>query len=930
MKKLSGPALLALTTGAFVLAALPAGVAMAQSGANDQLEEVVTIGTRRKDRTALDTTVPMDVFNIEELDSVASDDLVDVMKALVPSFNVGREPISDGATFVRPPQLRGLDSDKTLVLVNGKRRHRAALVRLGGFGSHGPDLSTIPSMALRSVEVLRDGASALYGSDAIAGVLNFNLKNASEGGQIRIQSGRYSEDNEASQLFAGNVGLPLGESGFLNITMEYSEAEPTSRGREYDIGIAGGLTPAQTARSGPTLNVDHDMFGGTATQTRYGPDALTEVYVDPRVVGAVSNGTLLSVVAGADGIPDDIDNRYAANIQFAEVGDSALTQIWGEPERDAIRMFLNAGFDLTETTQVYGWYNYSDSNANGSFFHRRPGVSQLALLRQQDGSIYNPRNRYPSGFTPRFAGNVIDQSLTGGIKGELDNGLSWDIGGRWGENKISYNIYNTLNPSLGPDSPTDFRPGNLITDEIAFNADFSMPIELGIAEEANLAFGFEYRDEGYQIEQGGTASFTAGPYAGQDPWNFETSAAEVAADPALTSVACRIPGQESATQLCIAGDPINNAVPVGSNGFPGFGPSAVSDFSRDSWAVYVDVEADLSESLLVQAAARYEDFSDFGDNFSGRVSARYLINDRFTLRGSFGTGFRAPTPGQLSTTNVSTRIAADGSPVAEGIFPASNPASLFFGSTGLDAETSTQFTFGVATTPIENMSVTLDYYFIALDDRLILSSDFAVDAAAVTALTAAGVEGANTIAQVSFFTNDIDTETQGLDLVATYNMESGAGLTTLSISGNWNDSEVVRRTDHRAAGGASPVYYLNDEDKFDDENGLPGFRSVLGLRHSFDNDVTLSLRGNWYGEYENANNSTLAQVQTFDNLLQVDFDVTWDIAERYSLTFGGNNIFDSLPEEGQFETCCGRVFRSDSVVDWQGPFYYLRAAVKWD
>jgi iron complex outermembrane receptor protein len=923
MKKLSGSALLALTTGAFALAALPAGVAMAQSGANDQIEEIVTIGTRRKDRTALDTTVPMDVFNLEELDSVASDDLIDVMKTLVPSFNVGREPISDGGSFVRPPQMRGLDSDKTLVLINGKRRHRAALVQLGGFGSHGPDLATIPSMALRSVEVLRDGASALYGSDAIAGVLNFNLRNASEGGEIRIQTGRYNEDNEASQLFAGNFGVPLGEDGFLNMTMEYSQAEPTSRGQNYSGTIGGSGQRPIDAAGVVQLNVDHDMNPATASQTRYGPDALTEIF-NPA-------GALISIINGSDGIADDTDTRYADNLQFAEVSDSELVQVWGEPERDAIRTFINAGFNLTDTTQVYGWYNYSDSNSNGSFFHRRPGVGQLSLLRTPDGEIYNPRSRYPSGFTPRFAGNVIDQSLTGGIKGELDSGLTWDVGARWGENKINYNIFNTLNPSLGPQSPTNFRPGNLITDEVAFNADFAIPLEVGFAEDLSLAFGFEYRDEGYTIEQGGAASYTAGPYAAQDPWNFETTQAEVDADPldAITSIGCRIPGQESATALCQAGDPINNAVAVGSNGFPGYGPAFTSDFSRDSWAIYGDLEGDLTEDLLVTLAGRYEDFSDFGDNFSGRIAARYLVNDMVTVRGSFGTGFRAPTPGQLSTTNVSTRIADDGTPVAEGVFPASHPASLFFGSAPLDAETSTQYTLGVALTPVENLSVTVDYYSIDLDDRLILSSNFAVDAAAVTALTAAGVLGANTIAQVSFFTNDISTSTQGIDVVATYNLESGAGLTTFSVSANWNDTEVTDIPVH-TVNGVAGIPFLNAEDKFDEEEGLPGFRSVLNLRHSFDNDIQLNVRGNYYGEHKNTNDSSLATTQTFDSLLQVDFDVTWDFSDRYTLTFGGNNVFDSLPDPGLFEAGSGRIYRSDTVSDWQGPFYYVRAAVKWD
>ena len=248
MKSLFRPVWLTAASGVLAFVALPAGVAVAQQGADEAVEEIVTIGTRREGRTAVDTAVPIDVFNQEELDSVASDDMIDVIKTLVPSFNVGREPISDGATFVRPPQLRGLDSDKTLVLVNGKRRHRAALVLLGGFGAHGPDLATIPSISLKSVEVLRDGASALYGSDAIAGVMNFNLKDADDGGELRIQTGQYSEANESGYAVAWNQGFALGDNGFVNVSAELGDHEPTSRGREYDITIgSSGLTPSQSA-----------------------------------------------------------------------------------------------------------------------------------------------------------------------------------------------------------------------------------------------------------------------------------------------------------------------------------------------------------------------------------------------------------------------------------------------------------------------------------------------------------------------------------------------------------------------------------------------------------------------------------------------------------------------------------------------------------
>ena len=943
MKYLSKSAWLTIASGILAFVALPAGVAVAQEGADDTVEEIVTIGTRVKGRTAIDTAVPIDVFNQEQLDSVSSDDLIDVIKTLVPSFTVGREPISDGGTFVRPPQLRGLDSDKTLVLVNGKRRHRAALVQLGGFGAHGPDLATIPSLSLKSVEVLRDGASALYGSDAIAGVLNFNLKDASEGGEIRLQTGMYSDGNESGYLVALNQGFNLTENGFLNITLELSDNEPTSRGTTYNSTIVdSGLSPSQSA----LVAVDTD---GDGVNDRFGPDALTEI-LD-------ANGNIVSLHAGSDGIPDDVDTRYADNIQFAEVSDSPLTQIWGEPERDSIRAFVNAGIELDGGSQLYAWANYSDSNSNGSFFHRRPGVSQLAILRQPDGTIYNPRNRYPAGFTPRFAGNVIDLSITGGIRGEFNNGMFYDFGGRFGENTIKYNLYNTENPSMGPATPTDFRPGDLVSDESAFSADFSMPIDVGFASDMNFAFGFEFREEGYDVVQGDTASFTIGPYASPDPWNFNIDTVEAAAGLNGGVAGCTIPGNVAANTEpydpdgipgsgdeytgCHSLDPIFNAVPVGSNGFPGYGPNFTSSFSRDSWAAYFDLEADITDAFLMTVAGRYEDFSDFGTNFSARVAARLQVNDALTLRGSAGTGFRAPTPGQISTTNVSTRIDPNGQPVAEGIFPPAHPASAIFGATSLTDETSLQFTAGIAAQPTDAWTITLDYYFIELEDRIVLSSDFAVGPAEVLLLEAAGVPGANTIAQVSFFTNDVDTETSGIDLVAAYDLDWTGGNTALSFAANFNDTEVTRRTDHRASGGPIPVYYLNAESVHDNENGLPGWRGTLQARHSWANDVTASLRANIYGDYDNCGGSsqdavtgveTLTNCQGFDGQTLIDFDVTWDVSEDFSVTFGGNNVTDEGPDPDTItgEVCCGRIVRSGSVIDWQGPYYYVRGTLRWD
>lgn len=915
MKKLPNLPGIALVTSVFACATISADVAFAQEGVDKALDEIIVVGTRRRDRTAVDTPVPVDVFSQEDLASVSSLELLEVLQTLVPSLTVQRHLFGDGVSFIRPPEMRGLNSDKTLVLINGKRRHRGALVQLNAFGSHGPDLASIPSIALRNVEILRDGASAMYGSDAIAGVMNFNLKNASEGGEILAQYGQYTLGDENAYRISGNIGLPFGDKGFVNISMEWNDAEFTSRGEEFDRTIAGsGLTPAETALVSGFF--DHDGDPGTPDQERFGPDALTEVYV---------GGQLVSIFNGTDGIPDDTDTRYADNLRFAEISDSDRLMHFGRPNRDAIHAVVNAGYDLSSSLSIYGWANYSNSDADRNSGHRRPGTSALALVRLPTGEIYNPRDVFPAGFTPRFFGNVIDQGLTGGVRGERSGGMTYDVSGRYGRSEIRYESMNTWNPSLGPESPLAFKPGNLISDEIALTADFTKPVTLAFADDAFLAFGIEYREEGYRSGPGDPASHAVGPYSVQDPWGLETSVNEAAVGENGGIVECRIPGLESVGTPCPALDPIHNVLSVGSEGFPGFGPLSVFDYSRDSWSVYVDFEADITERLLLTVAGRYEDFSDFGDNFSSRVAGRYSINDYFTLRGSFGTGFRAPTSGQIATISVQGRPGIDSDPFLVGIFPEAHPAAQVFGAVPLDAETSTQWTLGLTSTPIDNLSVTLDYYHIEVDDRFFMSSEFQVGAVERAVLVATGVPGADSIDKVRFFTNDIDTETNGIDLVATYSVDRASGVTSVSASANWNRTEVTRRTP-RPNG-----FFLGDTDVSNIENGSPRPRAVLDVRHAWTDDLSLAIRGNFYGGYEIENRRSPGTFQYFDALVQVDTTLTWDVNDgKYSFTIGGNNIFDKQPDRAEFGICCGGIAPLGSLMDWQGPYYYFRGNFRWD
>ena len=868
------------------------------------VEEVVTVGTRGKPRAAVDTAVPVDVFSAEDIASVGSSDLIDAVNAIVPSFNVRRYAIADGATFVRPTELRGLDAHHTLVLIEGKRRHRAALLRLGGFGAHGPDLGSLPSIAIDRLEVLRDGAAAQYGSDAIAGVMDLKLAGESRGLELRARAGGYSAGDGEEVVVEAKAGFPLA-SGFLTISAQVAEAAPTNRSEPYDIPIgSSGLTPAQAVTSRATVD-------GT---TYYGPDAFTYRYA--------TSGELVQVLPGSDGVPDDLDSRYADN--FHRVGgDRAFSypaQIWGKPEREQRLVVANAGLPVGGS-ELYAFASYAWKDQTGGFFYRRPGVSQLKPLRLADGSIYDPRTAlYPAGFTPQFSGEVTDYAVYGGLRGELANGLTYDLSASYGNDRIDYRIANTLNPSLGPATPTRFRPGSLVNDETALNADFTYPVEVGLADPVNLAFGVERRVEGYLIERGDAASFAVGPFAHPDPFDLEITQAEVDADPndALTSVACRIPGFETTGSLCPAGDPVNNAVPIGSNGFPGYPPAFATDVDRRSTAAYLDLEVDATANLLANAAARFERFSDFGDVATWKLAGRYRINETTNLHGSVGTGFRAPTPGQISTTNVSTRIDPDGFPRAEGIFPSHHAAAGLFGGRPLDAERARSLTFGVATRPTDGLTVTLDAYRIRLDDRIVLSSQFAVGAQEAARLVALGVPGANDIAQVRFFTNDVATRTRGVDLVAAWTFDTRRGTTSLQAAVNANDTRIVERG-----------RFVDAEGEYDLENGLPRWRAVVTGRHAW-RKVDALLRLRYYGEYSNADTAALRRTQTFAPEVMVDAEVTWLLHDRYTVTAGVENLFDNYPDPAAFENCCGRIYWRRSAVSWQGALFRLQVAVSFE
>lgn len=494
--------------GLFGVAVTGAAHAQDSDPRGTSLEEIVVTGTRRADTSVVDSASPIDIISGETLSQTSFADMTDVLRTQVVSLNVQRFSTQDGAAFVRPFSLRGLPPDQTLFLLNGKRRHRSAVVQLSNQplarGSQGPDLATIPTIAIEQLEVLRDGASAQYGSDAIAGVINFRLKDAAEGATLITRFGQFYEGDGEDIQVQGNLGLPLTSEGFLNISGEYVRSETTSRG-------------AQRA------------------------DA--QALID----------------AGNTAVP-------------------VPAQRWGNPESEAARAFFNAGVPLSDTVNLYAFGNYGQSEGETAFFYRFPSATSNAgiyrsvpLTNQPGGARFSFLEVFPGGFSPIFGSDIEDLSLVSGVKGELGSGLRYDFSGSFGQSDVEFNLRNTLNPSLGPQSPTSFDVGALKQREANANADFVYPWNTGVfAAPLNVAFGAEYRREEFEIQEGEPASYTAGPFAS-------------VLDP------------DTGTRVGLA---------VGSSGFPGFSPQAAGDWSRNNWAVYLDLETDITDRLTTGIAVR--------------------------------------------------------------------------------------------------------------------------------------------------------------------------------------------------------------------------------------------------------------------------------------------------------------------------------------
>jgi iron complex outermembrane receptor protein len=766
--------------------------------APERIEEVIVTGTFVP-RTAFDSMSPIDIVSEEDIQLTASDEIMDTLAQLVPSFNVQRLPMADGLVFVRPARLRNLSPDHTLVLVNGKRRHRSAL--LGSNGSQSADLAQIPSYAIKRIEVLRDGASAQYGSDAMAGVINIIL-NDDEGISAFGQYGEYKEGDGAQYRVGLRAGKTL-DNGFVTLTFEQQDSDRTSRSLQRNDAIA-----FQAANP------------------------------DIQVANPVQN--------------------------------------WGQPERNSIRLALNSAYTFG-ATELYAFGTYGAGEGVSDFNWRNP-QSTSAYLPSSAFPDFDLNDIFPAGFTPQFGQDDEDRALVFGVRAP-DGALRWDLSFNYGMNEIDYFISDTINASLGPASPTSFRPGVLRQTQMGVNADLGYALDMDLAEPVTFTLGVEVRDEEFEIEAGDAASWAIGPGAA-------------------------------------------DGLPSASNGFPGYSEAQAGSFDQQSYSAYLDIDAQITEAWNLGLAVRYEDFSEFGDTLNGKLSARYALMSGLALRATVSTGFRAPTPGQMfsertsqgldtTTLNIFTagRFSPQG-PVADVINQRAD-----VNIEALSPEESENLSLGLVW-DADPFTLTVDYYRVDVTDRFGTSSTFNPTAEEQAQFVALGVPGGDGITRVNFFQNDFDTSTQGVDVVAGFSTDLGAGSLRLNAAYNWNQTEVD-------AGALA----IDETNRVRFENLLPEHTANASAVYSVGRfDLLARLR--YYGEWTDFSFNAAGDIfQKFDAEQFIDLAATWRINEQVSLRLGGENIFDKYPARAEFQASRGLLYSRNAPYDTDGAFYYLRADI---
>ena len=804
------------------------------------VDAIVVVGTRSIGRRALQAPVPIEVVNREQLSLTGQSETGRVLQMLVPSFNFSSSTISDGTDALRPATLRGLGPDQTLVLVNGKRRHKSALLHVNtsvGRGTAGTDFNAIPSAAIERIEILRDGAAAQYGSDAIAGVINIVLKDDVDTGNADIYWGQTYEGDGDTWNGNANYGMKVGESGFLNLTVEWRDRYRTNRAgltgeRQYDWVDVDPGRPADE-----TLEIEND--DGTVSEK--------PVWFDPR--------------------------EYTFERQNFRIGDADSSQKVG---------FYNFGLPLAVGLELYSFGGHSSGQNNSAGFYRRANQASRTVTEI-----------YPDGFLPEINTDIGDTSLALGMAWTHETtDLNIDVSVNHGLNTFDFFISNSLNASYGASSPTAADAGGFELSQTAFNLDVAYPIDYQ-SSLINLAGGIEFRRDGYGIHAGEPLSWI--------------------------NAGLGAPGATGGIQV-----------------FPGFRPDNEVDESRTNIAGYADFESYLSgqpgAGLLVGAAVRGEEYSDFGATVTGKATARYDLTKQVAVRAAGSTGFRAPSLQQLYFNNISTQfkvdaddIDADGNTdeliaLEVGTFKNDSDAARALGIPELKEETAFNVSGGFVLKPLEKMWFTIDGFLIQIDDRIVLSGSFSADK--VAGLAAAGASSAQV------FTNVAQTRTQGVDVAAGYlHAFDNESLLNLKVALAWVDTEVIGDVDApEILVGLEDTLFPSQERSMIEE-WQPNTRINLSADYII-GDLTIGGALRYFGSYtvQEGSGDDPAR-QTYGGKWLTDIQSNYQLNPGLSLTIGANNLFDQMPdlnEIGQSRYGTLTDGTGHVIVDSPGVFTYSR------
>ncbi len=847
------------------------------------IEKIAIVGTRGSPRNAIDSSVPLDVINSTDLGRQGNTDLIAMLSKLIPSLNANDQPINDASTLVRPANLRGMASDHTLVLVNGKRRHRSAVITfLGGGlsdGAQGPDIAAIPYSSISQVGVLRDGASAQYGSDAIAGVLNFSLNDNSEGGTLEARAAQHFEgDGESLQLLA-NSGLGLGQDGFLNLSTEWRQQKPTSRSIQRqdaaDLAALGIMDIADPSQIWGTPEVEYDVK--LAYNLGVGLGGSEQFY-------SFANYSRRSVEGGFFyRNPQTRAGAYVTDLRLADSnGDGSIDR------NDEVSHYRWLVADLTP-----------DGTGNcpnvvfpvDGFLVQQPEYQQVL----QDPNCFAFNEILPGGFTPKFKGNIEDVFAVAGLKGEFGQDWQYDLSAIAGYSKVNYGLRNSLNPSLGSNSPTRFSPGAAVQIEKGLTLDLTKAIEVGNSHEINIASGIEWRQETYRQVAGDFASYAIGPYAVSP----------------------------------ITGDSLGFS--VGSNGFPGYRPETAGSWSRQNWAGYIDLESEINELITLGFAARYENFSDFGSTFDGKFSIMFSLTDNLAMRSSINSGFKAPTVGQSNVINVTTAFGENGLE-DQATLPPTDPISLQLGATPLQPEESVNKSIGLVAKLNDDFFLTMDYFYIRLQDRISTTSAIPLRPNDIQILLSQGVANPERFAAAKYFTNDFDTSTQGLDLVLSYTGEWFGGQSQVSLNYNWTQTHIDRITQYNridAQGNRFVETNLTPQRIRMIEENIPKHRGSLSYSQTHDRFNTL-LRLNYFGSYyeDHLDASAGLDIEAGSEVT-LDLELGYQLDAQWQLIVGANNVFDNSPDSNPYALSAGALYPSTSPMGINGGLVYLRTILNY-